>query len=700
MPENSHKTLYRKWRPDTFQSVVGQEHITSILRHQIKNDSASHAYLFSGSRGTGKTTCAKIMAQAINCLSPKDGSPCGECEACKLIMSGAATDIVEMDAASNNGVDYIRDIKDEVIYAPAMLKSRVYIIDEVHMLSQSAFNALLKTLEEPPSRVVFILATTEIQKIPATIISRCQRFDFRRISTQDISSRLEFIAQNEGIRLTNEAARLIAKLSQGGMRDAISMLELCAGGEGDIDIKKVRACAGIAGRELLEKMVLSILSKKYESIFSEISYLYSSSTELSVFFSDLISFYRDMLVIKVSDGGSAGKYTDITDEELQRTRALAEKISKQTLLYHIKLLEDAFITMQRDPSIKRLCAEMTLIRMCDDSLDTSSEALLSRIAALEEKLDALTLGGTSSLSSGTSSLSNEISSISSGISSLSSGHGNGAANEEIAPHNIYAQHDIYAQNDDSARLTSEHFAGNASSQSSSFQKSDNAYEKSNEPNSIISNKEDQADKAASGPDGKVSAEGGNAIAEGGKASEGSGNAIAAEEIPFELTPNDIKHNSAILTQNDDNYGKQSEKPMSAPNMSGKDFDSEAASAGSDGVSPQTSKEAGEATMTKDGSSLHLIGSWAEIVSKIRKTDDGAASMLDLAKAYISESGAVEIIVESAFALMIVDNDDIKKQIASYLTATKEFGEIKLPSISFKHIKPEGKKSDPLSELGR
>ena len=222
-----HQALYRKWRPDVFDDVYGQEHITSVLKYEVGNGKLSHAYLFCGSRGVGKTTCAKILAKAVNCENPQNGEPCGVCDSCRAIDAGSAPDVLEMDAASNNGVDNIRDIREEVIFAPAMLKYKVYIVDEVHMLSTSAFNALLKTLEEPPSYVIFILATTEQHKLPATIISRCQRFEFRRISTENLSARIELIAKEEGIKLTKDASHLIARLSQGGMRDAISLLELC-----------------------------------------------------------------------------------------------------------------------------------------------------------------------------------------------------------------------------------------------------------------------------------------------------------------------------------------------------------------------------------------------------------------------------------------------------------------------------------------
>lgn len=677
--ENLHKTLYRKWRPDTFQSVVGQEHITSILKYQIKNGTTSHAYLFSGSRGTGKTSCAKIMAQAINCLSPKDGNPCGECEACRLIMSGAATDIVEMDAASNNGVDYIRDIKDEVIYAPAMLKSRVYIIDEVHMLSQSAFNALLKTLEEPPSRVVFILATTEIQKIPATIISRCQRFDFRRISTPDIVARLEYIAQNEGIRLTSEASRLIARLSQGGLRDAISMLELCAGGDGDIDVKKVRACAGIAGRELLEKMVMSVMSQKYESIFSEIAYLYSSSVELGVFFSDLISFYRDMLVIKSSD--DAGKYIDITEEELQRTRAIADRISRPRLLYHIKLLEDAFITMQRDSSTKRLCAEMTLIRMCDETLDSSPEALASRIAALEDQIRELKLSGTAY------TLTNAPYNARSPQDTKTPNHidmsaAAGSADQSNAQAgNIYASGSIYGSTSDSSSA----FAPGNTPDSGNTS-SDNGYDPGSMPAQGISN-------AGSG-----------AQAQPARSYE--------SEVPWDTSPEDINHNitaqasaasdiaanGAYSPADSMNDNPEAESPAPDNTYGIPESGIENPAVTENIISPGAGKTAAPERI--NGIAMHPVDAWAEVVGKIRKTDDGAASMLDRAKAYISDKNEVEIIVDNAFALMIVDNDDIKKQIASYLTSLSQSGEVSFTAIKFRHIKQSKDNTDPLSEIGR
>ncbi len=379
-----HQALYRKWRPQTFDDVYGQEHITSILRYEAQNHSFSHAYLFCGSRGMGKTTCAKILAKVVNCESPVNGNPCGCCAACRAIDSGAATDVLEMDAASNNGVDNIRDIRDEVVYAPSSLRYRVYIIDEVHMLSVSAFNALLKTLEEPPEHVVFILATTELHKLPATIISRCQRFDFRRISTEVLMSRLELIAREEGIGLDPDASRMLAKLAQGGMRDAISLLELCAGGDRKVTPEVVEEAIGLTGRDAMLSTVRAVADKNYELLFEQIAEVVRSSKDIAVFWQDLISIYRDMLVVKTTQNASA--YLDLTDHETEQLNRVAARFPKETLSYHCRLMEDAFFAMQKANAVKRIVAEMTLVRMCDEALDDSNDALLSRMAQLEEKM--------------------------------------------------------------------------------------------------------------------------------------------------------------------------------------------------------------------------------------------------------------------------------------------------------------------------
>lgn len=379
-----HQALYRKWRPSTFDEVCGQEHITSVLKYEAMTGTFSHAYLFCGSRGTGKTTCAKILSRAVNCLSPRDGNPCGECAACRAIESGSATDVLEMDAASNNGVEDIRDIRDEVIYAPSDLKYRVYIIDEVHMLSTSAFNALLKTLEEPPAHVVFILATTELHKLPATIISRCQRFDFRRISTDVLASRLMYIAKQEDILLDSDAARLIARQAQGGMRDAISLLELCAGSREPINSELVDNTIGSMGRESMIRVAGAIADRDFDVLFDTIDKTVRSSKDISVFWQELISLYRDMLVVRTTKNAAA--YLDLTDSEKEMLEALASRFNKATLLHHCRLLDDAYLSIQKANTVKRIVAEMTLVRMCDPVLDTSNEAILSRIARLEESI--------------------------------------------------------------------------------------------------------------------------------------------------------------------------------------------------------------------------------------------------------------------------------------------------------------------------
>ena len=380
-----HQALYRKWRPQTFEDVCGQEHITSILQYEAQNNALSHAYLFCGSRGTGKTTCAKILAKAVNCHNPQNGSPCGKCEACLSIDSGSTTDVLEMDAASNNGVDNIRDIRDEVVYSPSSMRYRVYIIDEVHMLSASAFNALLKTLEEPPEHVIFILATTELQKLPATIISRCQRFDFRRISTDVLVNRLTYIAKEEGIALDSESARMLAKLAQGGMRDAISLLELCAGGGRAVTPDVVAETVGITGREAMIETVRAVAESNYDALFEQIASVVRSSKDIAVFWQDLISIWRDMLILKTTQNAAA--YLDLTDHEATEMKNITALFRKETLIRHCKLLEEALFAMQKANSVKRVIAEMTLVRMCDAALDTSPEAMLSRIAQLEERLD-------------------------------------------------------------------------------------------------------------------------------------------------------------------------------------------------------------------------------------------------------------------------------------------------------------------------
>lgn len=380
-----HQALYRKWRPTDFDSVCGQEHITDILKYETERGLFCHAYLFCGSRGTGKTTCAKILSRAVNCEHPVGGNPCGECASCRAILEGTTTDVLEMDAASNNKVDDIRNILDEVVYTPSNVKKRVYIIDEVHMLTTSAFNALLKTLEEPPEHVVFILATTEMQKLPATVISRCQRFDFRRIATPVLVSRLKYIAEQENITLTDDAALMLARLATGGMRDAISLFELCAAAGKEVTAATVSETIGVRGREAMSETVRAITSKNCARLFDIIAEIDASASDLGVFWQELIEYYRDMLVMKTARG-SASKYLDLTDSESERLAADAAAFTREMLSYHCRLLDEAYSSMQRPGASRRTVAELTLVRLADERLGTTPEALLARISALEAKI--------------------------------------------------------------------------------------------------------------------------------------------------------------------------------------------------------------------------------------------------------------------------------------------------------------------------
>lgn len=384
-----HKALYRKWRPAAFDDVCGQEHITDVLRYQIESGKLSHAYLFCGSRGTGKTTCAKILAKAVNCENPQNGNPCGHCHACLGIENGSVTDVIEMDAASNNGVDDVRALRDGVVYAPSDVKYRVYIIDEVHMLSISAFNALLKTLEEPPPHIIFILATTELQKLPATIISRCQRYDFHRITVPVIASRLLKIAGAEGIDLSDGAAALIGRLALGGMRDAISMLELCAGESAGrrIEDSDVERAAGIAGRGVLLDTARAVLGGDNERLFGIVRELYESSRDISVYWQDMIGLYRDMMIVRTT--AHAKEYLDMTEAEYEDTVALAKCFPPGVITYHLSIMDKAYSDMQRGGMPKRLCAELALIRMADPAGAAASStvaALEARVSTLEDRL--------------------------------------------------------------------------------------------------------------------------------------------------------------------------------------------------------------------------------------------------------------------------------------------------------------------------
>lgn len=389
---SDYKALYRKWRPFDFDDVCGQDRITDILKYEVANGKTSHAYLFCGSRGTGKTSCAKILAKAVNCTESTDGNPCNRCEACRSIDAGIATDVIEMDAASNNGVDNVRNLIDEISFTPALLKYRVYIIDEVHMMSSQAFNALLKTLEEPPGYVIFILATTEYNKLPTTIVSRCQRFDFRRISSDVIVDRLKKISEKEGIDLGDDGARLIARASRGGLRDAVSLLELCAGSKVHIDSSLVAATVGGGDRESAYKLIEALGKSDYETVYSTVREILMSSGDISVFWQEIIDSYRDIMVVKNTD--KAKVYLDLTDGEYERVKALESMFTMARLSYHTTLLEGALADMQRATNSKESIAMIALTRMCDARLVVSPEALALRVEELEKQVSLLKLGVT------------------------------------------------------------------------------------------------------------------------------------------------------------------------------------------------------------------------------------------------------------------------------------------------------------------
>ncbi|MBP5209935.1 MAG: DNA polymerase III subunit gamma/tau [Clostridia bacterium] len=382
-----YRALYRKWRPRDFDEVCGQDGVTNILRYQIKEGRVSHAYLFCGSRGTGKTTCAKILAKAVNCEAPVNGNPCHECPACQLIDSGTAVDVIEMDAASNNGVDNVRDMKDEISFNPAQLSWRVYIIDEVHMMSAGAFNALLKTLEEPPARVMFILATTELQKLPATIVSRCQRFDFKRITTPVLMDRLLYIAGEEEIPLTEDGAREIARMAEGGMRDAISLLELCASSGENIDADCVVRLLGGGNRERVFDLADALVRKDYAALYRSVEETVMGSGDVGLLWKQFGEVCRDLLVISVLD--SAQTYLDLTDHEYARLRDIAQRFTPSALMWMSHVQEETALSLQKPGVSKRAAVELALTRMCDPGLSVDPEALLLRVEALESEVKRL-----------------------------------------------------------------------------------------------------------------------------------------------------------------------------------------------------------------------------------------------------------------------------------------------------------------------
>jgi DNA polymerase-3 subunit gamma/tau len=375
-----YQVLYRKWRPRVFADVVGQPQVTVTLKNELMAGRIAHAYLFTGSRGTGKTTCAKILAKAVNCLSPVDGDPCGVCDICKGVDSGSVMDIVEIDAASNNGVDNIRSLREEANFTPVAAKYRVYIIDEVHMLSTGAFNALLKTLEEPPAHVIFILATTEVHKLPATILSRCQRFDFRRIPPKDIAERLDYVAQQENAKIDPQAALLIARLADGALRDALSLLDQCVGHSKNITVDTVNETAGLVGREHLFELTKAIRERDSGAALEMIDRLHNSSKDMARLCEELSAHLRNLMLIKTMK--DAHSMVVVSDAEYENIAKQALSIPLTAILHGLDTLQSALEKMYRGGD-RRIEFEMAMIRLCSPELDSTTDALLRRLEELE-----------------------------------------------------------------------------------------------------------------------------------------------------------------------------------------------------------------------------------------------------------------------------------------------------------------------------
>ena len=375
-----YKVLYRKWRPQVFADVVGQPQVTITLKNELMAGRIAHAYLFTGSRGTGKTTCAKILAKAVNCLDLHDGDPCGNCEICRGIESGSVMDIVEIDAASNNGVDNIRMLREEANFTPAAAKYRVYIIDEVHMLSTGAFNALLKTLEEPPEHVIFILATTEVHKLPATILSRCQRFDFRRIPPQEIAGRLTYVAEQENAVLEEQAGLLLARLADGALRDALSLLDQCLGQSKQVTLEVVQETVGLVGRDHLFALSEAVRGHDSSSALETIDRLYNASKDMARLCEELSAHYRGLMLIKTMK--DARGILAVPDDEFARMTKQALSTPLPEILHSLDTLQGALDKMYRGGD-RRVEMEMALIKLCSPELDDSNAALVRRIEALE-----------------------------------------------------------------------------------------------------------------------------------------------------------------------------------------------------------------------------------------------------------------------------------------------------------------------------
>ena len=382
----SYIALYRKWRPLVFEDVVEQEHVVKTLKYSISTDRIAHAYLFCGTRGTGKTTMAKIFSRAVNCLNPKDGDPCNECEICKGILNGSILDVMEIDAASNNSVDNVREIRDEVVYAPSQAKYKVYIIDEVHMLSSGAFNALLKTLEEPPKHVVFILATTEPHKLPATILSRCQRFDFRRITIESIMGRISSIAEKNGVGLQREAARLIARMADGALRDAISILDQCISlGSSEITYNDVLAVVGIVNDTFIAEMVDKLGESDVPGILTLVERLAMEGKDIAQFISDIVQYYRNLLICKVTE--KPEEIIEASDETFEKMRAQVKALERDEIIYTIKEFS-LLMSNLKWATHPRILLEVALIKLCENRYSADENDIMGRLSLLEKKMSS------------------------------------------------------------------------------------------------------------------------------------------------------------------------------------------------------------------------------------------------------------------------------------------------------------------------
>ena len=376
-----YRVLYRKWRPTVFTDVSGQEHITSTLQNEVSSGRLNHAYLFTGSRGTGKTTCAKILAKAVNCLNPQNGNPCGECEICKGIDDGSILDIVEMDAASNRKIDDIRQIIDEVQFKPTKCKYRVYIVDEVHMLTQEAFNALLKTLEEPPEHVIFILATTEVHKLPQTIRSRCQRFDFHRIPPRAIADRVEYVVSQESAEITDSAALMLASVADGALRDALSLLDSCLAVSSYIDEKVVRNAAGLVNNSYLFELATAIINKNPSKSLEIVGRLYSESKDMARLCDELVEHFRALMLIKTIK--NPRDILIMSDDEFEQAVTQSDYLSLADIVFYMDVLSKAYQRMGKGTG-DRTELEMALVKLSASELDGTIEALTARVTALEK----------------------------------------------------------------------------------------------------------------------------------------------------------------------------------------------------------------------------------------------------------------------------------------------------------------------------